>query len=191
MQDSKMILCDGCGQKADQEHIARRLKRLERMTRYRPIHVQALFLRAVSPAADAAHLYSAEGEFRGEGLALLRVLGIDLAGKSVEVVLTDFQRRGYLLAHVLECPDGSADGKPAAELLEKRLAATQARVRRSLKPKQVVLLGREMDPFVQQFTKEAVGAELALSPGGHAYRLEDLALGSLEALIRVTPVASL
>jgi hypothetical protein len=184
---SVQLICDGCGQFADQVHLARRSKRLENMTRYRPIHVQALFLGAASPAGDANHLYSAESEFRGEGLALLRALGIDPAEKSIETVLTDFQRRGYLLAHMLECPDKSADAKGTEELLEKRLTATTVRIRRSLKPKKIVLIGRELDPFVEQLTKKAVYAELALSPSGHAFRLEDLSPGSLEAAIRVTP----
>jgi len=188
---SARLICDGCGQCADQEHLARRFKRLENLTRYRPIHVQALFLGAASPAADADHLYSAEAEFCGEGLALLRALGIDPSGKPVDMVLTDFQRRGYLLAHILECPNNSADARGVQELLEKRLAATTVRIRRSLKPKKVVLLGGELNPFVEHLTKEAVGAELALSPNGYAFRLEDLALGSLEAAIRVTPVAPL
>jgi hypothetical protein len=191
MQDSKAILCDGCGQSADQEHVARRLKRLENMTRYRPIHVQALFLGAASPAADADHLYSAVDEFRGEGLALLRALGIDPRRKSVEAVLADFQRRGYLLTYLLECPNQSIDSKTTQELLGTRLAPTSVRIRRSLKPKKLVLLDRELDPVVEKLAKETVGAELVVSQNGHAFRLEELAPGSLEAAIRVTPVASL
>jgi len=50
------LVCDGCGQSADAEHIARRLKRLENMTRYRPIHIQALLMGAASPAEDGDHL---------------------------------------------------------------------------------------------------------------------------------------
>jgi hypothetical protein len=188
---SERLICDGCGQFADPEHIARRLKRLESMTRYRPIHVQALFLGAGSPAADTGYLYSAENEFRGEGLALLGALGIDCQEKSTQAVLTDFQRRGYLLTYVLECPSQSEDGQPTQQLLERGLATTVVRIRRSLKPKKVILLGGELDPFVDRFTKEAVGAELVLSEGGCAFKPEQLAPGSLEALIRVTPVPSL
>jgi hypothetical protein len=161
------------------------------MTRYRPIHVQALFLSAASPAVDADYLYSAENEFRGEGLALLRALGVDPAGKPVDTVLTDFQRRGCVLAHIVECANEAAHPKGAQELLERRLAATVVRIRRSLKPKKLVLLGSELDPFVEHLTKEATGAELALSPSGRAFRLEDLALRSLEAVIRATAAASL
>ena len=56
MQDAKQVICDGCGLGASQEHIARRLKRLEKMTRYRPIHVHALILGTRSPELDEAHL---------------------------------------------------------------------------------------------------------------------------------------
>jgi hypothetical protein len=38
------ILCDGCGQPATPEHIAERIHRLELATRYRPIHIQVLWL---------------------------------------------------------------------------------------------------------------------------------------------------
>jgi len=188
---SEQLICDGCGQSSGQAHIARRLKRLENMTRYRPIHVQALFLAAASPAADADHLYSSEGEFRGEGLQLLRALGIDPTGKPIEAVLADFQRRGYLLTHILECPTESNDAKTMQELLERRLAATAVRIRRSLKPKKVALLDRELDSFVEKFASEVVGAELVVPQTGRVFRLEDLVAGSLEAAIRATPVSSL
>jgi len=36
-----LLPCDGCGQPASAEHIARRLQRLEWATRFRPIHIQA------------------------------------------------------------------------------------------------------------------------------------------------------
>jgi hypothetical protein len=185
------LICDGCGQTADQQHIARRLKRLENMTRYRPIHVQALFLAAVSPAADADHLYSAENEFRGEGLALLRALGIDSIGRPRESVLADFQRRGYLLTHVWQCPDESDGAKTGRESLEKRLAVSAVQIRRSLKPKKLVLLGRELDPVVENLLKETLGAELVVPQTGCAFRLEELAPGSLEVAIRATAVPAL
>ena len=125
-----MIVCDGCGQAADQEHITRRLRRLEKMTRFRPIHVQSLFLGAVSPAADCEHLYSAEEEFRGEGGALLRALEIDVPGRGPEATLVEFQRRGYLLTHVLECPGEYRDAATLCSVMERRIGATMARIRR-------------------------------------------------------------
>src|SRR5262245_1094216 len=136
---SGTLICDGCGQSADPEHIARRLKRLEHMTRYRPIHVQTLFLAAVGPKMGADYLYSAEGEFQGEGLMLLRALGMNPAGKSVAVVLSDFQRRGFLLAYTLDCRIELADPKAAEGLMEARFAVIAARIRRSLKPRRLAL----------------------------------------------------
>ena len=85
------------------------------MTRYRPIHVQALFLGAASPADDQEYLYSAQGEFAGQGVALLRSLAVESAGRTVEATLTDFQRRGYLLAHVLDCSAAFGNGQLAGK----------------------------------------------------------------------------
>lgn len=171
-----MIVCDGCGQAADQEHITRRLRRLEKMTRFRPIHVQALFLGAVSPQADGEHLYSVENEFRGEGAALLRALEIETAGRSVEATLAEFQRRGYLLTHVLECPVEYGDAAVFRSAMEQRIAATMARIRRSFKPKRVVLLGEELEPFVARFKAADLGAELLLSDGGQPFPLSSAEL---------------
>jgi hypothetical protein len=187
----QQLICDGCGQTAGQQHLARRLKRLENMTRYRPVHVQSLFLAAVSPAEDGDYLYSAENEFRGEGLALLRALGIDSIGRPKESVLADFQRRGYLLMHVLQCPEEPDAGKTGLEALEKQLAVSAVQIRRSLKPKKLVLLGRELDAVVEKLMKETLGAELLLPETGRAFRLEELAPGALEVAIRTTAVPAL
>lgn len=188
---SGTLICDGCGQPADQEHLALRLKRLENMTRYRPIHVQALFLGAESPVAAPEYLYSAEVEFRGEGLALLLALGIDPAGKSVEAVLKDFQRRGYLLAHILECP-GPADRLDALHLLlQKRSLATAARIRRSLKPKRLVLLGTELAALAGTLTNEIPGVEIVRSEQGTSFPLNQPSAGWLARALGDTVVASL
>src|SRR5262245_33640350 len=122
MPSSAAIFCDGCGQMAGQDHITRRLKRLQNMTRYRPIHAQVLILGAVCPAAEAEYLYSADGDFHGEGLALLTALGVDPVGRPVEVVLTEFQRRGFLFAHILECPITQDQAVGTRALLEARYA---------------------------------------------------------------------
>jgi len=188
---SRMLICDGCGQPADQEHIARRLKRLENMTRYRPIHVHALFLGASSPAIEADYMYSAQGEFHGEGLALLRALDIDPAEKSVEAVLVDFQRRGYLLAHVLECPNQSDRPNFTEEVLEPRLSATAARVRRSLKPKKLIVFGEELHLIAERLAMELPGVEMVLPASGDSFRLDELAPGALASALSTTVAAPL
>jgi len=121
------LVCDGCGQPADQEHIARRMKRLENMTRCRPIHVQALFLGAASPANAGEYLYSARDLFAGESAALLRALSVEVSGRTVDATLT--------------------------------------RIRRSFKPKRVVLLGTELEEFVPQFIAANLDAMLVLQNG--------------------------
>src|SRR6202142_172501 len=86
---------DGCGLEASSEHIARRLRRLEWTTRYRPVHIGTLLLAGISPQADQDFLYAAQ--FKGEAGQLLEAVGISTTGKSAEVVLSEFQRGGFLL----------------------------------------------------------------------------------------------
>ena len=165
MQYSPGILCDGCGQPAAAEHIAARLKRLENMTRYRPIHVQALFLGTASPVDAEEYLYSAQSGFTGEGAALLQALGIETSGRTVESTLADFQRRGYLLAHVLDCGQGLGNGVVGKDALARRIPATLTRIRRSFKPKRVVLLGQALAEFIPQFMAANLDAALILQDG--------------------------
>jgi len=165
MKTQTRISCDGCGQSAGLDHIARRLKRLESMTRYRPIHVQALFLGAASPANSGEYLYSAHGLFAGEGAELLKSLSVETAERTVDQVLSDFQRRGYLLAHVIECGRATGDATVRGEALARRIPATMTRIRRSFKPKRVVLLGRELEQFIPQFIAANLDAALILRNG--------------------------
>jgi hypothetical protein len=141
--------CDGCGQPADPAHIARRLERLAWSTRYRPLHIQALLLAGIAPRRDAEFLYSPGTQFEGEAGEILKAIPLDSAGKSAESVLAEFQKMGLMLAHVLECPLDEGANAPA--LLEKQVAATLARVRRSLKPKKLVLVSPEIFPLAERF----------------------------------------
>src|SRR2546423_7704456 len=75
------LVCDGCGQAATAEHIARRLQRLEWTTRYRPVHIHTLLLGAFSPLRDEEFLYRSGGEFRGEAAQILEAVGISPAGE--------------------------------------------------------------------------------------------------------------
>ena len=90
MTRSSELVCDGCGQAASAEHIARRLRRLEWTTRYRPVHINTLFLGSFSPRQDEDFLYAPSGEFRGEAALLLEALGISTAGKTRPKLLRRF-----------------------------------------------------------------------------------------------------
>src|SRR2546429_3637145 len=81
VSNSTDLPCDGCGQAASAEHIARRLRRLEWATRFRPVHIHTLLLGGVAPREDAEFLYAPGDEFRGEAADLLRAVGISTRGK--------------------------------------------------------------------------------------------------------------
>ncbi|HEY6944648.1 MAG TPA: hypothetical protein VI431_05875 [Candidatus Acidoferrum sp.] len=154
MTNQQTLKCDGCGQSASAEHIARRLRRLEWATRYRPVHIRALLLGAVAPREDADYLYSAGGEFRGEAAQLLAAVGIPPTGKSAEATHLEFQGAGLFLAYILECPlehgqDVGANSARATDLLREHLPSVASRIRRSLKPKSVILV-TEIPPRVVQ-----------------------------------------
>jgi len=162
------ILCDGCGQPASSEHIARRLRRLEWASRYRPIHLHTLLLGAISPQAPAEFLYSPEQAHSGEAANLVAAAGISAAGKSADAVQSEFQRRGIYLTHVLECPldvpSGAADF--LNDILIARLPTVFTRIRRSLKPKRLVFISGSLTPLIERFASAQLGCELVLDDGG-------------------------
>jgi hypothetical protein len=163
-----LMPCDGCGQPASAEHIARRLRRLEWTTRYRPVHIGTLLLGAFPPEEDSEFLYGGSDPFRGEAARVLKAVGVNYADKTSEAVLADFQRRGFLLTHVLECPleaVGNGEAPIVDQLLEKRIAAVLSRIRRSLKPKQLVLLSDALGPLTNLFAKQDLGCSLVLDHG--------------------------
>jgi hypothetical protein len=164
MANTTLLRCDGCGQLASSEHLAKRLQRLEWTTRYRPLHVGTLLLGAISPANDSEFLYSERGEFAGEAQRVLEVAGISSGEKSAEAILTEFQRGGFLLTHVLECPlEPSADSvTDVPAMLAKQFPFVAARVRRSLKPKRVVPISQWLGPSLGTPEKADLGCPIIL-----------------------------
>jgi hypothetical protein len=167
MTSSSELLCDGCGQKASAEHIARRLRRLEWTTRYRPVHINTLVLGAFSPQEEKDFLYAPGGDFHGEAALLLDALGISTAGKAADAVHAEFQRAGFFLTHVLECPldRAAGQGDEAAALLAKRVQPMATRIRRSLKPKRVVLISQALGPILEKILGLELGCPFVLDDG--------------------------
>jgi hypothetical protein len=160
-----LLPCDGCGQLASAEHIARRLLRLEWATRFRPIHIQALLLAASAPKADSEFLYSPETAFTGLAGDLLSALSVSTAGKSYEEVLADFQKRGLFLVYLLECPVATGTRPTeAVDLLDRHLPQAVARIRRSLKPKRILVLSQDLQPFLPQLSESALGCPVVYAP---------------------------
>src|SRR5258708_6661891 len=150
MTSSSALVCDGCGQTATTEHISRRLQRLEWTTRYRPVHINTLLLGAFSPQDEKDFLYGPGGEFHGEAAHVLDAARISIARKAAEVVHAEFQRAGFFLTHVLECPldNYAKQGAEAAGLLRKRLQTVAIRNGGSPKTKPGMGSTREVTPVI-------------------------------------------
>jgi hypothetical protein len=184
MTSTQELPCEACGQLASPEHIARRLRRLEWTTRYRPLHIQALLLSAAAPVDDAEFLYTPEGQFQGEAGALLDALEISREGKSADTILTEFQKRGLLFIHMLECPlEPAQKDSSLHELLERRVPGMLARIRRSLKPKRVLLLSHELASVQNRFTESELSIPVLSDLNLHPFQLP-IAASSREAFLR-------
>jgi len=142
------LRCDGCGQLASPEHIARRLQRLEWTTRYRPVHIGTLLLGAIAPLKDSNFIYSPAGGLGGEANILLAAAGVTIEGKLAEAVLAEFQRGGLFLTHVLECPLKDGADHDLQHLIANRLPGVLTRIRRSLKPKRLVPISEALEQFL-------------------------------------------
>lgn len=167
MPNLASLRCDGCGQVASAEHIARRLERLEWATRYRPVHLHTLLLGSLAPREDADYLYSPRGEFRGEAAQLLQAVGISFAGKPAEAVQAEFQAAGFFLAHILECPlkNGDSAIDQTAILLGEHLPSLASRIRRSLKPRRVILVTEFPLSVVQDLLTLSLNCPVVLDEG--------------------------
>jgi hypothetical protein len=138
------------------------LARLEQATRYRPLHIQTLLLSAFVPAEPTHFLYAADGSFEGEAAQLLSAVEISTAGKSREAVLTEFQKRGLLLTHIMECPPEAKDGHISLQaLLGFQLKKAFIRIRRSLKPKRVVVISHRLHLQRRWLNEASLGCPVA------------------------------
>jgi hypothetical protein len=181
------LRCDGCGQAADAQHIARRLRRLEWATRFRPVHVQTLLLGGVAPENDGEFLYSPQGATAGEARTILEAAQIATAGKPREAVLAEFQKLGLLLTHVLECPlTGGVSTEETRAALQRHFPAAMARIRRSLKPKRVLLLSGELELVAEPLRQAELGCPVFPATGGTffaALRAEEAELQELRVAL--------
>lgn len=163
-------VCDGCLLPAGDEHIARRLQRLELATRFRPIHIHLLLLAEAPPPRPEDYFYNPAKESAAGGRGglsrvlfdeLMQALGITVEGKSDELCLAEFQRRGFFLADSLECSvedivPGVREGTARAnafELSHRYAPMIVRRVLYSYKPKNIALLStrtRHLIPFLEQ-----------------------------------------
>jgi hypothetical protein len=177
--NSTSILCDGCGLPASPEHIAARVERLEWATRFRPIHIHVLFV-ALEPMPGSEDDFYRRPQSRDFFDSFLSALDISSdpgngANNSAEAgtgKLLEFQRRGYYLTYLSECPVtpehsaslGQQDDESAARECISRLAPTLIkRIRFNYKPKHVALLGANLSPLIEIFERASTGPLLLLN----------------------------
>jgi hypothetical protein len=164
-------VCDGCGARVDEEHIRRRIERLEMATRFRPIHISVLLIDGAPPpraedfyyAVGADHsARSSAGQAYFEELAKLTGVAAGPHAES-ETVLAEFQRRGYFLTSAVEC---AVDGAEDLNAAVKRLAATVLRrVQTSYRPKHVALISAATCELIEPFRAAGWGDRLILDEG--------------------------
>jgi hypothetical protein len=126
-----------------------------------------LLVSAFPPQADSEFLYAAPGVFQGEAARLLEALDVPYLEKAGAAVLSDFQRRGFLLVHVMDCPPNPEVNNPAEIqlLIKARLSTLFTRVRRSLKPKRVALVSLLLEPLADRFSESSLGCPVTLDNG--------------------------
>jgi hypothetical protein len=162
-----MPLCDGCGAQVDEAHIRSRIERLERATRFRPIHIQVVFLAAAPSPLPADDFYRAASSAKRSAASQTF---FDEITKSIgrkpgdttdeESTLAEFQRRGFYLAHAVECPMESPE--QLAATVTKLAPRVLLRVNTSYKPKFVALLSPALQALIEMFQNNSWADRLIL-----------------------------
>ncbi|MGA8222104.1 MAG: hypothetical protein WB780_10670 [Candidatus Acidiferrales bacterium] len=166
-----MPVCDGCGTRADEAHVRRRVERLELATRYRPVHIKVLLLDGAPPARMEDYFYQAVKDRSVRSIAsrmyfdeLVKCAGGSPPGEvQEETVLADFQRRGFFLTYAVECP---FEDQPDPQGALRRLAPTVLkRVQTSYNPSYVVPLSPPTQELIRLFGLVGWGDRLILNNG--------------------------
>lgn len=167
-----MPLCDGCGATVDDAHIRRRIERLELVTRFRPVHVQVLVLEAAPPPRMDDFFYKASSDRSSRSLParmffdeMAKCIGIAPGTElTEEATLTEFQRRGFLMAWAVECPLEEHPDSTGA--LNASSATLLKRFQTSYKPKRIVPIGQRIAELVPFLELSGFGERMVLSDGG-------------------------
>ena len=167
------ILCDGCGRPASPEHIAERLRRLELSTRFRPIHIGVLFVAFAPLPRPEDDFYGPpeSKDFLDPFLDALAISarpgesgpGADAAGVA-SARLVEFQRKGFYLAYLSECPIIAME-EPVATTISRLAPTLVRRILLNYKPKQIIVLGQELAPLVEVLRGAGIGSTATLDQG--------------------------
>jgi hypothetical protein len=165
--------CDGCGLPASPQHIAERLRRLEFATRFRPVHIGVLFV-ALAPTVhleDDFYGPPKSKEFLDPFMEALEIhsspekMGPESPAHTPESArLVEFQRRGYYLAFLSECPIPENE-EPAASTIARLSPTLIRRIRFNYKPKHIAPVGQELLSLVEILRAAGIWPILTLDQG--------------------------
>jgi hypothetical protein len=168
--DFRMPLCDGCGAQVDEAHIRTRIERLERATRFRPIHIQVLFLAAAPPPQPEDDFYRATTATKRSAACqiffdqITQSIGRKPGDAADEqATLAEFQRAGFYLAYAVECPIEAPE--QLAATVTKLARRVLLRVNTSYKPKFVAPLSHALLPLIAMFQNNSWADRLILRDG--------------------------
>jgi hypothetical protein len=172
---SSRIICDGCGLPASPDHISERVARLEFATRFRPVHINTLFV-AAAPLSGPENDFYMPPESQEFFAPFMKAIGVSDSGEGKEpgadarenniAKLLEFQRRGNYLAYLAECQLSTTDTTVAAIA---RLASTLVRrIQFNYRPKHIAILDEGLSPLIGILDKAGMGP--LLSPDGQPIR---------------------
>jgi hypothetical protein len=170
---SASIVCDGCGRPASPDHISQRVARLELATRFRPVHMNVLFV-GLAPMTRLEDDFYGPPQSRDYFDSLMEALEISPQPGAVSsemnpakvdgAKLIDFQRRGFYMSFLSECPIPDS----IANITEAVLSLAPALIRRirfNYKPKHIVLLGKGLESIAGILTNSDLGVFLSQQAG--------------------------
>ena len=166
-----MPVCEGCGTRTDDAHVARRATRLDLASRLRPTRIRVLLLDGAPPSRIEDYFYRAALNPADRALGarryfeeLMKAAGIPVATGSQEAaLLAEFQRKGFFLTYAVECPFEEQDDPKGAL---RRLAPTvMKRVQSVYDPAYMVPISQPTAELIRLFGMIGWGDRLVLENG--------------------------
>jgi hypothetical protein len=164
-------VCEGCGTRTDDAHIARRATRLDLASRMRPARIRVLLLDGAPPAPIEDYFYRPALNPADRSLGarryfeeLMKAAGVPVAvGSQETTLLAEFQLRGFFLTYAVECPFEEQDDPKGAL---RRLAPTvMKRVQSVYDPAYMVPLSPPTADLIRLFGMIGWGDRLVLENG--------------------------
>jgi hypothetical protein len=164
-------VCEGCGTRTDDAHVARRATRLDLASRLRPARIRVLLLDGAPLSRIEDYFYRAALNPADRSLGarryfeeLMKAAGVPVVGNSQEIaLLAEFQRKGFFLTYAVECPFEEQDDPKGAL---RRLAPTvMKRVQSVYDPAYMVPISQPTAELIRLFGMIGWGDRLVLENG--------------------------